>query len=245
MLEQGTVYYGQTPITFVVRRSARRRSVGITIEPQGVRVNAPKRMPLERVVDLVSTKARWIVTKQAEMLRIVQPPKRFEQGEEHWYLGQKLKLQMGETRIQPELFSYNFCKKVPAVELGGDVLRVEMGSSEQVRSALESWYRSEAQRIIPQRVQDYANQLGWPMPTVLVRNQKKRWGSCNSKGELRFNWRLVMIPMELLDYVVVHEMAHLKVLDHSRRYWRLVEQIMSDYKVRHQALEQVSGVLLW
>lgn len=301
--EKATLYYQNRTIRYTIRRSARRRTVGITIDPQGVRVAAPQRMPLEQVVAVVNTKARWIAEKYAEFKRRLEPPKRFVSGEEFLYLGRRVSLQVqtgpapsggsqragSDTLPQPELLDFNHVslecmsasrsqgctvlspsrrgsspgctahmpsrrgsslpRTQAAVALKGNVLLVQAGApkvpSEEVREMLEHWYRVRAEEVITRRVQHYADQLGWPMPKVLIRNQKKRWGSCNAKGELRFNWRLVMLPLRVLDYVVVHEMAHLKVLNHSPRFWALVEQIMPDYKTRHQALHELGLGLYW
>ena len=246
-LEHGTIYFNQKPIRFLVKRSSRRRTVGISIEPHWVQVTAPKRMPIDRVIALVDTKARWIA-KHTERMQQIEPPKRFVDGEVHLYLGRELRLEVVSPSrgLQPELFSFDFSRKPnSSVELKGDTLRVQVAEGAKVREVLEDWYKAQACSIIPSRVEHYCDQLGWLGPTVLVRNQKKRWGSCNAKGELRFNWRLVLVSLELLDYVVVHEMAHLKVLNHSPRFWRLVEQIMPDYKNRHRALNQMGTVLHW
>ncbi|MCS7069379.1 MAG: M48 family metallopeptidase [Meiothermus sp.] len=264
--EKATLYYQNQAIRYTIRRSTRRRTVGITIDVQGVRVAAPKRMPLEQVVALVNTKARWIAEKYADFKRRSGPRKRFVSGEEFLYLGRRVSLQIqsdpgarpkrGRTQLgpsaQPELFDFDFSRTRPkaAVALKGKVLHVQanassMQSTKEVREILERWYRARAEEVIVRRVQHYADQLGWPMPKVLIRNQKKRWGSCNAKGELRFNWRLVMLPLPVLDYVVVHEMAHLKVLNHSPRFWALVEQIMPNYKARHQALHELGMGLYW
>jgi len=261
--EKATLYYQNKTIRYTIRRSARRRTVGITIDVQGMRVAAPKRMPLEQVVALVNTKARWIAEKYSEFKSRLEPRKRFVSGEEFLYLGRRVSLQVqtepvaGSKRcpdalFQPELFDFDFLprpRSQAAVALKGNVLLVQAGTpnvhSEEVREMLENWYRVRAEEVITRRVKHYADELGWPMPRVLIRNQKKRWGSCNAKGELRFNWRLVMLPLRVLDYVVVHEMAHLKVLNHSPRFWALVEQIMPDYKARHQALHELGLGLYW
>ncbi|GIW25534.1 M48 family metallopeptidase [Meiothermus sp.] len=262
--EKATLYYQNKTIRYTIRRSARRRTVGITIDVQGVRVAAPKRMPLDQVVALVNTKARWIAEKYAAFRSRLEPRKRFVSGEEFLYLGRRVSLQVQSKEepsrlgrrhpssgswVQPELFDFNFSRPKAAVALKGNVLHVQAPTpsvqSKEVREILEDWYKARAKEVIVRRVQHYAEALGWPMPTVLIRNQKKRWGSCNAKGELRFNWRLVMLPLQVLDYVVVHEMAHLKVLDHSPRFWALVEQIMPDYKARHQALHELGLGLYW
>lgn len=229
-LETAHITYQNRPIPFIIRRSPRRRTVGITVDLQGIQVAAPSRMPLERVITLVETKAGWIAAKRSELNRRREPRKRFIDGESYPYLGRRVRL---EVNPHPH--------KNP-VALKGNVLEVR---SEDPRAALESWYKARAQDVIQRRVELYCEALGWKVPPVLVRNQKKRWGSCNAKGELRFNWRLVMAPLELLDYVVVHELAHLKVLNHSKRFWGLVERIMPDYKERHRALNELGPGLYW
>ncbi|MER3481995.1 MAG: M48 family peptidase [Meiothermus sp.] len=229
-LEKASISFQNRTLHFHIRRSTRRRTVGITVDHQGVRVAAPKRMPLDRVVELVGTKAPWIAQKLAELKSHREPPKRFVNGETYPYLGRRVQL---EVNPHPH--------RNP-VALRGNVLEVR---SDDPRSALESWYKARAQEVIRRRVELYCEELGWKVPPVLVRNQKKRWGSCNAKGELRFNWRLVMAPLPLLDYVVIHEMAHLKVLNHSPRFWRLVERIMPDYKERHKALNELGPGLYW
>ncbi|GEM86397.1 M48 family metallopeptidase [Meiothermus granaticius] len=228
--ETARITYRNRSFSFTIRRSARRRTVGVTVDLQGVRVAAPSRMPLERVIALVETKAEWIAAKRAALNRCRGPRKRFVDGESYPYLGRRVRL---EVNAQPH--------KNP-VALKGNILEVR---SEDPRAALEGWYKARAQEVIGRRVEHYCQILGWEVPPVLIRNQKKRWGSCNAKGELRFNWRLVMAPLELLDYVVVHELAHLKELNHSQRFWRLVEQIMPEYQERHQALNELGPSLYW
>lgn len=265
-LEQAVLYFQNQPIQFHIRRSSRRRSVGITIDMGGVRVTAPKRMSMDRILELVGTKARWIAQKQLEFAQKTPTPKRFISGERFLYLGQEVVLEVAALEVrdslspkpktssakalQTDLFSFDFSvpitkPKIPkaSVTLEQNVLRIAHAPNPRVQ--LERWYKSEAERVIKARVEHYCQQLGWPLPKVFIRDQKRRWGSCNAKGELRFNWRLVMAPLELLDYVVVHEMAHLKVLDHSAKFWRLVERIMPDYKIHHKALNELGPSLYW
>ncbi len=266
--EKAVLFFQNQPIHFELRRSTRRCSVGITIDFSGVKVTAPKRMPMERVLELVRTKARWIVQKQAEFEQKKPEPKRFVSGERFLYLGQELRLEVAgiseardQTLVQPkpkipaakalqaDLFSFDFSiaipAKVPKPSVVLEDLVLKIAHAPNLRTQLERWYKLEAEQVIKSRVEHYCQGLGWKPPKVFIRDQKKRWGSCNAKGELRFNWRLVMAPLELLDYVVVHEMAHLKVLDHSPKFWRLVEQIMPDYKTQHQALHDLGPSLYW
>jgi len=120
-----------------------------------------------------------------------------------------------------------------------------MGSDtrrDHVRRAVTAWYRKQAGRRLPERVEQFAARAGIECPPVLIRDQQKRWGSCSSKGELRFNWRIIMAPMSLVDYVVAHEVCHLKVRDHSPAFWKLLGTILPDYETRRERL-RVKG--LW
>jgi predicted metal-dependent hydrolase len=137
----------------------------------------------------------------------------------------------------------------PLAALRNAFLTVEIGEGvmghdheEAVRRALTKWYRRLAGKRLPQRVEIYATRAGVACPPVLIRNQEKRWGSCSSKGELRFNWRIIMAPMSLVDYVVAHEVCHLEVRDHSPTFWRLLGTILPDYEERRARL-RVKGRL--
>jgi predicted metal-dependent hydrolase len=107
---------------------------------------------------------------------------------------------------------------------------------ENIRQAFISWYREHADKKVKERVEKYKNMIGVNPNRVRVKKQKKRWGSCSSRGNLNFNWKLIMAPMEIIDYLVVHEMAHLIYPNHSRDYWELVETIIPDYKERQEWL---------
>lgn len=265
--EQTVLRFRNCAIPFELKRSSR-RTVGITVDFGGVRVTAPKRMSMERILELLATKAIWILKKQAEFEQKKPQPKRYTSGETFLYLGQEVVLELGSKpatgiqeqpkrpdspALQSDLFSFDYSvpvvkstKTKPAktqVSLEGH--RLKVSHAPNPRLALERWYKLEAEQVLKSRVEHYSQKLGWPTPKVLIRDQKRRWGSCNAKGELRFNWRLVMAPLAVLDYVVVHEMAHLKVLDHSSKFWRLVEQIMPDYKTHHRALHDLGPSLYW
>lgn len=108
---------------------------------------------------------------------------------------------------------------------------------------LEAPYRQAAKEYIPKRVAFFANELGVTYGTVTIRDQKTRWGSCSSKGNLSFNWRLILAPPKVLDYVVVHELCHRKEMNHSSRFWTLVESIMPDYRDHRKWLKENGGKL--
>ncbi|WP_254431572.1 M48 family metallopeptidase [Meiothermus sp. PNK-Is4] len=223
--ERGQVKFGQRRIVFEIRRSSRRRTVGLQVDAERVLVSAPHRVRLETLQDFVLSKAPWIVKKQNEFAKMGLPPRRkFTTGEPLLYLGRRYTLE----RLPEE--------EGPAIRLWGGSFQVWANTASTARKLLEVWYEGRALERIPARVEFYSRQLGRTPQAVYIRDQRSRWGSCNLKGELRFNWRLMMAPSLLLDYVVAHEVCHLLIFDHSPAFWRLLGQIMPDYEERRRRL---------
>ena len=107
---------------------------------------------------------------------------------------------------------------------------------EVIRDKVIHWYRSHADKKIRERVKKYQKQIGEEPNSIKVKKQKKRWGSCSSKRNLNFNWKLIMAPMSVIDYLVVHELAHLKYSNHSKEFWNLVEAVIPNYKEKQEWL---------
>lgn len=146
------------------------------------------------------------------------------------YLGKKYVLKIRRYR------SY----RKPGVMLDGNVLAVLTAQTdgESVAKAVKDWYRQQAKALVAERVEFYRKQLGEEVQTVRIKDVRSRWGSCSSKRNLNFNWRLVMAPLEAVDYVVVHELCHLKEMNHSPAFWKLVEEIMPDYQRQRDWLKR-------
>jgi len=115
--------------------------------------------------------------------------------------------------------------------------------SPEQRAGMERRYREAAKEYFPKRADYYAQQLGVTYDRIRIANQKTRWGSCSSKGTLSFNWRLMLAPPKVLEYVVVHEVCHLKEMNHSPRFWKLVEKFMPDYKEYKKWLKENGNTL--
>lgn len=201
----------------------RRKTMAIRVEPsRTVTVFAPMGSSRKDIIKNVQKSAPWIV-KKLQAFNSVEPyrPKQFVNGERFLYLGTEYPL-----KITPSA-----SLKRAAVRLEADVIevRIDEGEEAAIKEALEKWYRKEAKRIIPERVEHYRSIIGKTPGRVVVKEQKKRWGSCSSRGNLNFNWKIVMAPLPVLDYIVVHEMCHLIHLNHSREFWSLVERILPDY----------------
>jgi predicted metal-dependent hydrolase len=210
-----------TAIPYRIRRSARARNARILVDADGVEVVLPRRFPLRDVEPLVREKRGWIerTLRRIEVAREEFPPPRLEHDGEVPYLGERLTLKVrterGRTRSH--------------VKRRGGTLHVTLGGT-SLRDALESWYRRRARVEVGSRLDAAVARAGTSYAGLTIRGQKTRWGSCSQSGAMSFNWRLLLAPEAVLDYVVEHEVCHLEVLDHSPRFWRLLESRVPDWR---------------
>lgn len=239
------VRFGTTRIAYGVERSARRKkTVAVAVEPGGqVVVKAPVSTEPAKLDEIVRRKARWILErrKRQEELRPWPGEREHVSGESFLYLGRQYRLKVrpgrgAATRVR--------------CERGWLVVDVEpgLGGSERaarVRAGLVEWYREHAARRLPERVAEWAPVVGVAPAGVLIREPRKRWASCDARGNLRFNWRLIQAPRRLVDYVVVHELAHLVHPGHGRDFWALVGRVMPDYEARREELRRLGRRLEW
>jgi len=208
---------GQT-ITYTVKRSLRARHVRLEVRPQtGLTVVVPHTYKIGQLPGLLESRERWISSNLARCSNFKSPhtKERLGSGDTVHYLGRDLKLVRRESHSE-----------VDSVTLEGDKLAVshELFKNGILELALEQWYRAEAARLINERVDRLSSQMGTHCQRIVIRGQKTRWGSCSHKKNLSFNWKLIMAPEPVIDYVVIHELAHLKEMNHSKRFWALVSQ---------------------
>ena len=240
MTERGKVRFGDTTINYEVRRSKRRRkTVEITVDGSGVQVAAPVSTPSTQLRSIVRKRAPWILRHATESLLIV-PPKRFVSGETLPYLGRNVRMIVRSDDVRsPEIRfdHWRFRITVPYA-LTGDV------RYDEIRSCIVRWYRHRAAVRMPGVVERWSSVLGTNgMSPVLIRNQRQRWGSCAPDGTLRFNWRAMMLKPALIEYVVVHELAHMTHRNHSTEFWNLILKVMPDMQQRRRSLRD-AGTLL-
>jgi hypothetical protein len=245
-VERSEVQYGQTRIAYAVARTRRRKTVAIAVDAQGrVEIKAPPDTPLERLDRIVHRKARWILERQKQRRREAPPPaaRQFVSGESFRYLGRQYRLAVrraeGEARVRLERGWLVVALDAAAWAGAGEA------RAQAVRASLAGWYRAHAAQRFPGRVAAWAPRLGVAPVEVLVRGQDRRWGSCDARGVLRLNWRVVQAPARLQDYVIVHELAHLAERDHSPAFWSLVGRALPDYEQRRAALKLLGPELVW
>jgi len=222
--------YGDTRIEFELTYR-KRKTMSIMVEPPGVvTVVAPAGTPENLVLERVKTKAQWIVSKLQEVREVTQvdTAKEFVSGESFKYMGRNYSLNLiVDTTIRK-----------PDVDLDGNNLIVISPSRDEgvVQKAVEAWYRAMAKEQINTRIMHYQTKTGVAPNSIMIKDQKKRWGSCSTSGNVYFNWRVIMAPADVVDYVVVHELCHLVHHNHSADFWKLVSTVMPDYQVRKEWL---------
>ena len=211
---------------WTIRRSDRARRVRVAVDPEkGVEVVLPRRAPLRAaehaVIELRPWLERRLRAQEAARAAVA------ARGSTVPYLGTELRLvpEPGRTRVHRR----------------GDDLLVPEGDP---RPALERWYRRMARKEVQPRLDAAVAALGTRYTALTIRAQKTRWGSCSSTGAMSFNWRLLLAPEEVLDYVVWHEACHLLVMDHSPRFWALVERHVPGYAAPRRWLRRHGGTLV-
>ncbi len=240
-LERSEVRWGNTDIPYVIRRSERRGTVGIAVEASGtVVLTAPRAAPVPRLDRLVREKAKWIVDRVKRRSSI--PPARgreFVSGETFSYLGRqhRLRILRGEE-IRPIALRGGWLELPVPSDLD------DAQSAAYARAALTDWYTRRAREKLPSWVAPWVAAAGVSPPSVLVADQAKRWGSC-SNGTLRFNWRILQAPRTLVDYVLAHEVVHLRFEHHDAAFWAALGRIMPDYEARKARLRALGAELSW
>ncbi|PEN12966.1 metal-dependent hydrolase [Longibacter salinarum] len=221
-------------LTFEVRWSARRTTLGITVDRDGTLVLAlPEDCPLEEGRAFAEEKQFWVYTKLAEkkLLRRPTASKRFVEGEGHYYLGRSYRLRLVDDAA-PETAPLRLYQG-----------RWRLLSTERSRAQdhFREWYVRHGKDYIRGRVERYADRLEVSPSGVAVRPLGYRWGSCSRDGTLNFHWRTACLPARLIDYVIVHESAHIHEPRHDDAFWHRVERAMPDYERRKRELREEGG----
>jgi predicted metal-dependent hydrolase len=205
------------PINRLLR--SRRRTIALIIEQDGsLTVRAPIIMPEASIIEFVLKHAAWIHKKQL-VLRTNPSPNahHFLPGEKFLFLGCEYPLMLEKHQQKSLRFS-------------DGSFHLSRTTLQAARNAFIRWYRQQARKVLTNQVNIIAKEHGFQFQKVRISSARTRWGSCSTSGNLSFPWRLVMAPPEVIDYVVVHELVHTRVHNHSAKFWKKVGMIMPDYK---------------
>jgi predicted metal-dependent hydrolase len=221
-----------TAVPYRIRRSERARHARILVGGDGVEVVVPNRFPLRDVGAFVEEKRPWIerTLRRMRASEAELPPARLEDRGEVPYLGERLPL---AVRIEPGRLRRHVALRRRVLHVA-----VERNGPVALREALESWYRRRARTEVAARLDAAVSRAGTDYASLQIRGQRTRWASCSSSGAMSFNWRLLLAPAEILDYVVEHEVAHLEVQDHSDRFWSLLASRSPDWRARERWLRR-------
>ena len=234
--ERDVLQFADASLSYSIRASARRRSLGLELRADGtLRVAAPRGASLGLIRSFVESRRSWIETKRAQLLLLPPPPAALalQNGTRLPYLGTELTL-----TVKVAAGKRSLCRA--AADSG---LALKVPHETRIRPVLETWYRREAARHAVARLAHFAPQVGRAAHKLTIRAQRTRWGSCSARGAISLNWRLMQATPEIFDYVVVHELCHLIVPNHSPRFWNEVGRILPDYRARRAALRQFGRTL--
>ncbi len=224
-----------------LKRSTRRRTIGIKVSCGKVIVSAPTMAPLKDIEYFVRRKKQWIqrhlTDQQAKLL--VREEKQYSLGESIPYLGKPIALVCEHDGLSGGIAHYEHSRAT--ISLSEFTYQNALNIRKLI---LEQWYVGQAVTYLKNRVNSFAKVMGVRPMAIKVRYYKSRWGSCNSRGELQFNWLILMAPPEVIDYVVVHELAHLKHFNHSPAFWQVVESVILEHK-QHRAWLKHQTDLVW
>ncbi len=220
-------------IPYVLRRSSRRRTMEIAITSSALaRVTVPRFVDFQTIEGFIHSRADWILQKLTEKQAQLEKfgKKEYETGHEFLFMGKSYALAVDRLAgCSTKIF------------FRGDRWEVRANcatSQAMIKSKLVAWYRKEAGEIFGTRIFHYSRLMGLMPQKITVKTQKRLWGSCNHHGKsINLNWVLVMAPLSVIDYVVVHELCHLEVPNHSKRFWQKVEKFMPDYEKQEEWLK--------
>jgi predicted metal-dependent hydrolase len=237
------VVLAQETVSYVLVR-ARRRTIGMLVGPDGLEVRAPRWVSLREIEAALQEKAAWIVRKLAEVRdlkrRQMAQAIDWREGATFPYLGRAVRLSLG-AGPEPGDGMQSRPPKLVSDDSGESVLYLGLppqAQATQLRDAVQSWLMRQARAYFTERLDHYAAQAGVRWSALALSGARTRWGSASADGRIRLNWRLMHLRPALIDYVVVHELSHLKVMDHSPSFWDAVGRVMPDYPARRKELRE-------
>ncbi|MCL2718501.1 MAG: M48 family metallopeptidase [Lachnospiraceae bacterium] len=245
-----------TQITYTLTKS-RRKSLAICIKPDSsIHIRAPFFVSQREIEGFIHDKYDWIIKtidrisqrrKQHESQRENQVERKFITGETLPFLGRDYTLIVTEVNKKRSKIQINELTKEIYLAFGcTDCRSLDIYDNIPIKlkqAAIESWYRSQARELIHEKAAYFAQILNVSYHDIRIKDQKTLWGSCSSKGNLNFNWRIVFAPEEVLEYLVIHELCHLSFMNHSADFWQCVESIQPNYKQVRRWLKENSAVL--
>lgn len=238
-IEQRTILIGNEWVDYDLIWSEKRRTVAVSIAvDNNVRVFAPSGFNIVELEKFLCLKENWILKKmsETEKIRSKIPVHEYKNGESFLYMNSPVILNIKKKK---NIGNTGFCS------LKDNILTVSVADSipvdkkkSVIQDIIKSWYRTQAQKYLTERVQWLSWNTGIRYSSISLSSARRTWGSCDSNDNLRFNWRIIMASEDLIDYIIIHELCHIRVKDHSKNYWSLVEKYIPDYKEKRALLKR-------
>ncbi|MDH5358294.1 MAG: M48 family metallopeptidase [Gammaproteobacteria bacterium] len=210
--------------TVEVVKSRRRKTMALKVTHTGVSIHIPTTLPLATAQAFILQKTVWIQNKiQQQKNRPLITTKRFINGEHHLYMGEEYPLSIARDSDTQNKIDFDG-KYILFLGAAYDP------TPEVIRSELISWYHQQAISYLRHKTMYFSDIIGLIPRSITVKNYKARWGSCNSRADIQFNWKIIMAPTDIIDYIIVHELCHIQQHNHSPAFWQLVKHYYPNYK---------------
>jgi len=216
------VLFGETKIEYITKLSEKRKTIGISVDyDNGVVVTLPKTISQEEIEKVVLNKAAWILNQLHNFSEVITKPteNEFVSGEKYLYLGRayRLKVNQKEEIKKPSITFHR----------GKFYVIINTKSKEEkqikiVRNLLHNWFLQKSESLLKERGKILSLKTGIKPQGFVIKDQQKRWGSCSQDGTININWRIIMAPISVIDYIIIHELCHLKYPGHSNKFWKEV-----------------------
>jgi hypothetical protein len=235
IIGQGQIKLQDSSVDYTIKQSYRTRSIRLEIRREsGLTVVVPRKYTPRQVEDILLQKSRWILRhlnggKPLQMPLFKPAP---GHGDSLPYLGKTIELSVAAEAGKHTTARYTDGRLLIALTSGVNTAPV-----------LEAWYRMQARRVFTQKADTFKAVMGLSYNSILIRGQKTRWGSCSAGGNITLNWKLLMAPPEIVDYVIIHELAHRKHMNHSKKFWQFVERYCPRWKECRKWLVKHEGQL--
>jgi len=211
---------------------SKRKTLALFVDLHGnLIVKAPMRLPEGKIFDFVKSKRNWILARQ-------------QQIKQNSYINRNVITHNSFLMLGQETVPMFSQKTKQIIRQDGVLLIPAKFSGEQVLKKVEKWFRQQAETILTERVRYFSNRLNMQPSAVAINNNKTRWGSCDTRRKINLNWRAVMLPPNLFDYIVVHEFCHMLEFNHTKNFWAIVETILPDWRILRKHLKQMNWILM-
>jgi len=237
-VETGFAAVGGIRLNYSVQRKAGRRKIALFIEPSGrLRFVAPLRTRTATIDKFLLGSSEWVLQKIDEIQKNPAPhfPAEFADGAIFYFKGQAYPLTISADTKLCAITETKLKVPIPDSTLSDE------DRQEEIRLDIILWYKKQARQYLTERTQLWCDQMGMAYRSLKITSPTRQWGSCTAQNDIRLNWRVMMAPVEVIDYLIVHEIAHIRHKHHRKAFWDLLEQYIPDYKIRQQFLKRMDA----